>query len=533
MPDESRILDHRGRPIKRSELTREIATAELTGVRSVWNHESVANGLNPDRLASLLRSAIEGEHNGYLTLAEEMEDRDLHYFSVLGTRKMAVSGIEPTVEAASDSAGDKKLAEEVEQIIRRPEFGELADDMLDALGKGYSAIEIMWDRSESQWDPADYKWRDQRFFRFDRTTGTELRLLDEQDSFNGIALPAYKFIVHVPRIKSGLPIRRGFARLASIAYMCKAFTITDWLAFAEVFGMPLRLGRYGKGATSNDIQTLINAVANLGTDAAAVLPDTMRIDFEEAAGSDSKGLFRELAEYLDKQMSKAILGQTGTTEGTPGRLGNDDAMGDVRIDIKRADATQLQNTINRLLIKTYIDLNHGPQKSYPRVLLGVREPEDIKALSDALGNLVPQGLRVAQGWVRDKLGAPDPEDGEEILGGAPPAAPTPPAGDIGTANNRRHDCPSCGVSLNREDPNEDEIDELTDQAVDNDWEEQLGPVIDPIQRLADESESFEEFLQRLPELYGELDDTEIVRRLALRTFQARGLGDATDDIEEV
>ncbi len=46
--------------------------------------------------------------------------------------------------------------------------------------------------------------------------------------------------------------------------------------------MPLRLGRYGPGATETDIAELMRAVANLGTDAAAVLPDSMRIEFTEA-----------------------------------------------------------------------------------------------------------------------------------------------------------------------------------------------------------------------------------------------------------
>jgi len=64
-------------------------------------------------------------------------------------------------------------------------------------------------------------------FRFDRDTGRELRLLDPADLVNGIALAPYKFIVHTPKIRSGLPIRGGLARLAAVAYMCKAWTWRD------------------------------------------------------------------------------------------------------------------------------------------------------------------------------------------------------------------------------------------------------------------------------------------------------------------
>ena len=38
--------------------------------------------------------------DAYLVLAEEMEEKDPHYASVLGVRKRAVSGITPIVEAS-------------------------------------------------------------------------------------------------------------------------------------------------------------------------------------------------------------------------------------------------------------------------------------------------------------------------------------------------------------------------------------------------------------------------------------------------
>jgi hypothetical protein len=42
-------------------------------------------------------------------MAEELEERDLHYSSVLRTRKLTVAGIEPSVEAASDDEHDVML----------------------------------------------------------------------------------------------------------------------------------------------------------------------------------------------------------------------------------------------------------------------------------------------------------------------------------------------------------------------------------------------------------------------------------------
>ncbi|MDQ9547252.1 phage portal protein family protein, partial [Serratia marcescens] len=72
----------------------------------------------------------------YFILAEEMEERDLHYSSVLRTRKLTVASIEPTVEAASDDTHDIELADAVRVMIERPQIPELMFDLLDGLGKG-------------------------------------------------------------------------------------------------------------------------------------------------------------------------------------------------------------------------------------------------------------------------------------------------------------------------------------------------------------------------------------------------------------
>ena len=426
MANEVQLLGPAGRPVRRRALTREAGRPTMTGVRQLWRGESIASGLTPQRLAALLRAAAEGSQRDYLTLAEEMEERDPHYAAVLGVRKRAVSGLEPAVEAASDDAADVELADAVRELVRRADFSALLEDCLDALGKGFSAVEIVWDRSAKPgsagvppaWRPARYEWRDPRFFVFDREDGRTLRLLDEADSLRGVPLQPCKWIVHLPRLKSGLPARGGLARLVALAYMVKAYALTDWMAFAEVFGMPLRLGRYGPGATETDIGELLRAVSHLGTDAAAVLPDSMQIEFTEAGNrTGGADLFERLAVYLDKQVSKAVLGQTMTADDGSSRA-QAEVHDAVRGDILRSDARQLANTLNRDLVRPFIDLNYGPREKYPRLLLPVNEPEDIKALTAALEKLTPLGLRVEASVIRDKLGLPDPAEGAELLGPA-------------------------------------------------------------------------------------------------------------------
>jgi hypothetical protein len=96
MAESVRLYDAYDRPVNLAALRREHAAPQVAGVRTVWQ-DTVASGLTPKRLAALIRRADDADHYDYLTLAEEIEERDGHYRSVLGTRKLAVAGLEPVV----------------------------------------------------------------------------------------------------------------------------------------------------------------------------------------------------------------------------------------------------------------------------------------------------------------------------------------------------------------------------------------------------------------------------------------------------
>src|SRR5690606_23428683 len=112
----SRIVDSRGNQIQYDVLDQEISAGGLTGIRQVW-HPSVTTNLTPPRLASILSAAADGDARDYLTLAEEMEEKDLHYASVLSTRRLALAGLDIRVDSYSDDQADVKLADEIREMV--------------------------------------------------------------------------------------------------------------------------------------------------------------------------------------------------------------------------------------------------------------------------------------------------------------------------------------------------------------------------------------------------------------------------------
>ncbi|MGK4387776.1 DUF935 domain-containing protein [Ectopseudomonas oleovorans] len=521
---ESVIVDAQGRPIHKTELLQELVQASTTGVYQAWTVESVSATLDPARLRSILNAAAQGDHYSYLTLAEEMEEKDPHYAAVLGTRKRAVSGLPVVVEAASEDERDEQLAEAVRELVEAPEFSDMLDDLLDAIGKGFSVAEPIWQLIGGQLWPVRYEHRDPRWFQFDKVTGQRLQLRSEGG--DGLEIPAGKLIIHKPRLKSGLPIRGGVARLVAVSFMCKAFGLKDWMRFAELYGMPLRIGRYGPGAKSDDIAVLRRAVAQLAADAAAVMPEGMKIEFQEIANAAGGAeLFERMAEWLDKQISKGVLGQTMTTDdGSSQSQAN--VHNEVRMDILRADAKQLAATLNRDLVRTFIDLNFGPQERYPRIVLQVTEAEDLKALADALGPFIDRGLPVEASAILDKFGLAAPEAGAAIL--RPQNSMQP------LALNHEHKpcgCPACGErkALNAEQQAREELDELVADEL-GDWVPVMKPVLDPVQALAQKAETFDDFKAGLAGLLNEMDDSTLIESLALATFKARAKGDVSDTL---
>lgn len=503
-----KLLDQYERPLRKQVLTDRVADPGVTSVRNTWA-PSVASGMTPVRLASVLMAAAEGDMNAYLTLAEEMEERDPHYGSVLGVRKRAVSGVAPTVLPASDDAQDIKIADDVrEHLALHDGFPDLIEDMLDALGKGFSQIELIWGKGKTSWWIDEFAWRDPRFFQFDRDTGLKIRLIDEGDMVDGVPLDPYKWINHRAKLKSGLPARGGLARLVAFGWICKAYTQKDWIAFVETYGLPLRLGRYGPSATPEDVETLFTAVANIGTDAAAVLPESMRIDFQEIAGGTGNDIFENLGRWVDEQTSKAVLGQTMTSDNGSSQA-QANVHNEVRHDIAAADARSVTSTLNRDLIRPYVNLNYGVRDRYPRLVIEVEEAEDTNMILTNASRLVMLGLKVKATELRGKLGFTEPDDDDEVIGGTPPAKTPGEQTDRNRADGA--------------DPYSD-LEAIEGDLADN-WRDTMDPIMEPLLEVLEAAEDFDEAMDLLAGAFPTMNITPFMEAMITAAVKARASGD--------
>lgn len=425
----AQILDQFGRPLKKAavaEMLEREAVASLGSVRSIQSGHP-ADGLTPQRLTSILREAETGDATSYLELAEQMEEKDLHYAAVLGVRKRAIRSLDLQVSPGDTSAAAGELAEMTRDALQSSAVRTSLIDVMDALGKGFSVCEILWERDGNKamklvgLESVPAGW-----FEFDRINGQHLRL---RDNAGAIQLRPDCYVIHLAKTKSGLPIRGGLARLAAWAYLFKNFTLKDWAIFVEAYGHPLRLGKYGPSATKEDRLTLLRAVRQIGADMAAIIPKDMELEVITAAITGSEKLYEGKARYWDEQISKGVLGQVATTDAIAGGHAVGKIHEQVRDDIRDADAEQLAATLQRDIAGALARVNFAVPPALPQISFVPPEQADPKLMLELMEKGPRAGLKIAVAQVREVFALREPEDGEEVLSiPEPPAAPPDPAG---------------------------------------------------------------------------------------------------------
>lgn len=525
----STIVDSTGRPFMVDDLDREIGGPTVSGVRRYPAME-LMRGMTPQRLASILAEVKAGSPMAYFELAEEMEERDPHYASVLGTRKRAVSQLAVKVEAASTAAKDVEIAEAFRKWTQRKRLQAELFDLLDAVGKGISISEIVWDKSRTPWMPARLCFRPMSWFRPDLVDRETFRLRVDGNP-RGDDLQPGKWIVHRHPAKTGLSVRSGIAYIAAWAVMFTTFTVADWMAFADTYGQPFRLGKYPPGTDGPARRVLHDAVTMMGADAAATVPDTMTIEFVQAAKTDG-AMFGTLASYFNRLKSKLVLGQEATTEAISGGHAVSKEQNEVRGDIRDADAVLVSDTLQEQLVKPWTQINYGPDVDPPLLSIDFEGNEDVKATIEGAFGLADRGVRVSAKQLRDKLNLVEPEASEEILGAMAPAA-EPAAGaklkvrsKLVARNATRREISTAlnaASATKRQQAIQDEILaalEAAGQPVIDGW-------LDRIEEALNTAETMEDFAGRMMELYPELktDDLATVmgQALALANISARDL----------
>lgn len=399
--------------------------------REFANHPS--KGLTPADLAAILQAAEQGDMIAQAELFMDMREKDAHIDAELHKREMAIKKLDWSLEPPRNaSAAEQDATQRLEDLIRDElDIGAIRMDALDAIGHGFSCLELGWARNaEGLWYPDRIEHRPPSWFTCAQEDRNTLLLRD--NSANGSPLQPFGWIVHQHQSRAGYIARTGLFRALAWPYLYKNYSVRDLAEFLEVYGLPIRIGKYPEGADANAKRDLLRAVLSIGHHAAGIIPQSMEMELATVSGSGNGESFKVMIDWCEAAESKAILGGTLTSStAANGNRSLGDVHNEVRLDIRDDDATQLDNTLTAHLVYPMAMLNGWfTDNRCPSFVSDTQEPDDLQLLADALPKLASAGARIPLSYVNRKLKIPEPDGDEPILTvgeNAQPAQPPQPA----------------------------------------------------------------------------------------------------------
>lgn len=354
--------------------------------------------------------------------------RDAQVATVISKRIDALVGREWDVTSGRpDDAQADAAAVLVREVLDAMRLSQAAGKLSGALLKGVAIGEVIWTLRDGRLAPGQVKGRDPRRFVFrapEEGGEAELRLLTRQAAVDGIAVPERKFIVHRFGDHYENPWGMGLGHRLFWPVFFKRQGISFWMQGLDKFSQPTAIGKYPPGATQEVKDTLLAALQAISREAGVIIPDGMAVELLEAKRTGTFDAYESLARYMDEDIAKAVLGETLSTQvGASGSRALGQVHNEVRLEIVKADADRLSETLNAGLVRWIVDLNlplyAASDLPYPAVWWDVSVPEDLAARAKRDVDVKSLGYRPTPDYIAETYG-----DGWEAE--APPPPPPPP-----------------------------------------------------------------------------------------------------------
>jgi phage gp29-like protein len=491
---------------------------DTTEIAATWKDVTLFGGYkgwardNPDK------TLTDASLGGLGIRAYEDIEKDAQVYAMLQQRRMAVIGCEWEVLPASDKRQDKKIADFVQEVMKKANIDTLTSDLMQGLLTGYKLDEVMWGASEGDVWISEFRGRAPHRFTFD--WDDRPRLLTTANMIQGEALPERKFQSFSFGSADYNPFGNGLGRILWWWVWFKKNSVKFWLIFQEKFGSPTVVGKYPPGSCKEDRDKLLEVIESIQQETGITIPETMALELLQAGGTGrTQGSYGEFCDYCDRAIAKVLVGQTlssdvGTGGGGSYALGQ--THGDVRREIVKADADMLCAAINNQAVRWLVDFNFGPQQTYPTIWRRTEPEQDLAALAqrDKI-ILIDMGMGpfVPKSYISETYGIPLAKDGEETIGQPPVTSGSPEVqfAEVSTS----------GQSA---------VDRMGDQAI-GAASEEMDTLLGPVMKLINNAASLEEIGERLFKLYPTMDADKFQEMLARALFlaQLHGVASVVDE----
>lgn len=380
----------------------------------------------------------------------------------------------------------------------------LIESILDAPLFGYVPIEITWEKDGKNIIPTKFEAEPQEWFHFNREGNFFFKHKDYQPE--GLLIKpeeSRKFLL--PRNK---PTRKNpYGQcILSRCFWNVAFInggMEFWVKMTEKYGMPFMIGKYDRSMNEKEKHSLLTALIDMVQDAVGVIPDDGSVEIIEAAGKGaSADIYEKLITKCENNISKSILGQTLTTDvGANGSYAAANVHNNVRIDIVNSDKRLCENTINTLI--QYINEINFNDKDCPKCSIYDEKGID-QTIAERDNKIYNTGVRFTKSYMMKTHGYTE----DDIV-----MVEDTPQPNINNFSDTEVETPQQIESLN-----------LLDIFTPEDFQKLVTPVLNPIVEFFTKSRDAEEAMEKLAEVYPEMNTEELEKALTKVIFISDLLG---------
>ncbi len=298
------------------------------------------------------------------------------------------------------------LSEKEENYTSTNGFDSLTRSMIiSGRLNGYCVSEVMWTIRGDRTVVSEIRIRDPRQFGFMRGEyGYKLRHLTKENSWTGVDVPAKKMLVFSYGALDGNPYGRALGRVIFWSVLFKK-TITKFdLKFLENFASPKVVGKYARGSTTEQINTLNAAINAIANETGISLPENVLLEYLQASTSGTVDAYERAMRYWDEQISEAVLTETGSTnQGSGGGSRARDEVGErSAIQTSKAISDALSSTLNRLA--RWVTEFNLPEAAPPRIYRDFQDKEDLDTRVNRDKVLFDLGYRITSKSVASVYG---------------------------------------------------------------------------------------------------------------------------------
>ena len=393
-------------PDTKDTADKRIQTVEETIEKMSGNHFATRERAND--FVRLMRSLpdpdpiLQKMGRGITALQELLTDS--HLESVWSIRCSAASGAEWFCAAGGDGNGKKEqeAADLFAEELRQLDIPRVIEEMMDAIAFGYAPLEVIWRAQGGRWVIGDIVGKPPQWFEFD----PENNLVFRTGVIGTEPLPKNRFLIarHRPSYANPYGVKVFSKCYWPVTFKKNGFRW--WTVFVEKYGGAFLYGKYPNNASDIYKNELLTSLERMAADAVAIAPEGAEITIESLANKGSvSNVHAEYIEAANKEISKAVLGQTLTTDiGSTGSYAAAQAHNLVRQDLAAADRRRISACFNRLAaVWTYY--NYGADV-LPPVFEFVKDEDLQQERAERDAKLYALGWRPKKAYIEREYDIP-------------------------------------------------------------------------------------------------------------------------------